>query len=224
MRVTTLHSLNNEFAVEHKRLESDLQATEQRCNDYERERQKGCGSCRTLTTQNDENQLEIDRLSNENGQLASDINMMKVLIYRLNVQLENYQEMLRKHDADGKHIHGCNRAHDTATAAATTINYENIACIDWGSVHSHVLAPLLNAYQETIKEKTNLVKQYETELNQTTGRIKDILAENEELYAQVENMKQCNDTWNAEKVRLQAQLDVCRCEISSVQKFSQSHF
>lgn len=206
--MTTLHSLNNEFAVEHERLENELQTIQQRCSDYECERRKGCDSCRTLAKENSEHQSEIDRLTNENEHLVSDISMMKVLIYRLNVQLENYQEMLRKQDADGKHSHGRSRSHESHSA--TAIYFENIDAIDWGSVHSHVLAPLLNAYQETIKEKNNLVKQYEVELNQISGRIKDVLAENDELHAQIENMKQMNDTWNAEKVRLQAQLDVCR--------------
>lgn len=209
--MTTLHCLNNEFAAEHEKLQNELQTVQRRCADYEQERQKGCESCRTLAKQNQENQLDINRLSNENGQLNSDMSMMKVLIYRLNVQLENYQEMLRKQDIDGKNAYGSNRKVDgTSAAAAATIDFENIESIDWGCVHSHVLAPLLNAYQESIKEKSNLVKQYEVELNQTTGRIKDIIAENEELYANIENIKQLNDNWQAEKVRLQAQVDVCR--------------
>lgn len=174
--------------------------------EYERERDKGCDSCRTLIKQNKENQFEIDRLTNENEQLISDINMMKVLIYRLNVQLENYQEMIRKQDVDGKYVRTRNR-YETST---TTVNYENITSIDWGCVKSHVLAPLLNAYQETIREKINLVKQYESELNQNTGRIKDVLAENEGLYTEIDRIKQYNETWTADKVRLQAQLDACR--------------
>ncbi|XP_031635137.1 protein Cep89 homolog [Contarinia nasturtii] len=204
-RVTTLHSLNNEFAVEHEKLENELQESQQRCMEYEQEREKGCDSCRSLTKNNKENQLEIDRLFSENEQLVSDINMMKVLIYRLNVQLENYQELLRKQDNDGKYIHNRKHVHEMSA-----INYENIESIDWGCVQSFVLAPLLNAYQETIREKNNLVKQYETELNQESGRIKEILSENEGLHEQIEHMKQSDDSWHAEKVRLQAQLDVCR--------------
>lgn len=210
--MTTLHSLNNEFAVEHEKLETELQEAQQRCANYEMEREKGCDSCRSLAKQNKENQLEINRLANENEQLVGDINMMKVLIYRLNVQLESYQEMLRKHSTDGKPS-GRTRSCHHGTAGQETmsaINYENIASVDWGCVRTHVLAPLLNAYQETIREKTNLVKQYETELNQMTGRIKDILAENETFCTQIEQLKQRSDTWKAERVRLLAQLDACR--------------
>lgn len=211
--MTTLHSLNNEFAVEHEKLENELQEAQERCMTYEREREAGCDSCRVLAKQNKENQLDIDRLANENEQLHGDIGMMKVLIYRLNVQLENYQEILRKQDADGGEPPSRHRNDSASTMA---INYENITSIDWGCVQSHVLAPLLNAYQETIKEKTNLVKQYEHELNQMTGRIKDILAENEQLHAEIDRLNECNDTWTAEKVRLDAQLDVCRLVCSLI--------
>lgn len=205
--MTTLHSLNNEFAVEHEKLEHELQEAQQRCMDYDREREAGCDSCRSLAKQNKENHLDIDRLANENEQLHDDISMMKVLIYRLNVQLEHYQEKLRKQDADENEVATRNRNENVSDMAS---NCENITSINWGCVKSHVLAPLLNAYQETIKEKTNLVKQYESELNQMTGRIKDILAENEQLHAEIDRLNECNDTWIVEKVRLDAQLDVCR--------------
>lgn len=220
-RVTTLQTLNNEFAIEHKRLEHEMNVAQQRCDDYEHDREMGCDSCRMLTKQNADYQLEIDGLASENQQLVNDVGMMKVLIYRLNVQLENYQEMLRKLNRDAK-ISSNHRdnvgnlatvttmAMTTAAATTAQTNFENIESIDWGCVQSHVLAPLLNAYQETIKEKNGLVKQYEFELNQMTGRIKDILSENETLYQQIDDIKQANDAWQAEKVRLQAQLDVCR--------------
>lgn len=200
-RVTTLHSLNNEFAVEHEKLENQLVSARQRCADYEMKRDKGCDSCRSLCEQNKAVQVENERLANDNDQLLNDVSMMKVLIYRLNVQLESYQETVRKHDADATH---------SRKEVAAVASYEHIESINWGSVSTHVLAPLLNAYQETIKEKTSLVKAYEAELNQITGRIKDVLTENEQLYAQIDQMKQYDDVWKEEKVRLQAQLDVCR--------------
>lgn len=211
-RVTTLQTLNNEFAIEHKRYEHEIHMLQQRCDEYEHDRKMGCDS---LAKQNADYQLEIDVMASENQQLINDIGMMKVLIYRLNVQLENYQEMLRKSRFSDEKISSIgNLATAPTMATAPTItsqtNFEHIDAIDWGCVQSHVLAPLLNAYQETIKEKNGLVKQYENELNQMTGRIKDILSENEALHEQIDDLKQANDAWQAEKVRLQAQLDVCR--------------
>lgn len=195
-RVTILHSLNNEFAAEHEKLQNDFHQLQQRCDDYEKDRKNGCDSCRKLSTENDQYQIEIKRLSQDTDQLISDINMMKILIYRLNVQLENYQEIIRKRDGDDKTI--------------TSIHNENVQDIVWGNVNFNVLAPLLNAYQESIKEKTNLVKQYEHEINRVTGHLKDIMAENEQFAEDIEQFKQKSEIWTAEKIRLQAQLDVCR--------------
>lgn len=207
-----MQALNNEFAAEHKRYEHEIHLLQQRCDEFEHDREMGCDACRMLTEQNADFQLKIDEMASENQQLVNDIDMMKVLIYRLNVQLENYQEMLRKLNRNEK-VTSFQRekvGNLAPTTSTPTTNETNFESIDWGCVQSHVLAPLLNAYQETIKEKNGLVKQYETELNQMTGRIKDILSENEALHEQIDDLKQANDTWQAEKVRLQAQLDVCR--------------
>lgn len=208
-RVTTLQTLNNKFAIEHERFEHEINVLQQRCDEYEHDREMGCDSCRMLTKQNADYQLKIDGMASENQQLVNDIGMMKVLIYRLNVQLENYQEMLRKLNRDDK-ISSIQRENVGKLATTTITNFENIESIDWGHVQSHVLAPLLNAYQDTIKEKTGLVKQYEFELNQMTGRIKDILSENDALHVRIDAIKQANDAWQMEKVRQQSQLDVCR--------------
>lgn len=193
-----------------------MNVLKRRCDEYECERELECDSCRLLSKQNADYQLEIDRMASENRQLANDIGMLKVLIYRLNVQLENYQEMLRKHNRDGKtsthreNILSAPPSTTPTTAAAAQINFENIQSIDWGCVENHALAPLLHAYQDTIKEKNGLVKQCEIELNQMTGRIKDILSENEQLHGQIDEIKVANDAWQADKIRLQAQLEVCR--------------
>lgn len=201
-----LHALNNEFAAEHETLQNDMQKLQQRCTEYEKERAKGCKSCRSLSDENDYHQSKLNDLTQENEQLANDINMMKILIYRLNVQLENYQEVVRKKGQAETNEHH----RGPAVHQSTNLNCNTIDSIDWGGIDSNVLSPLLNAYQEIIREKTNLVRQYETELSQMTGRLKDIVCENEKFCEEVENLKQENETWSSEKVRLQAQLDVCR--------------
>lgn len=215
-RVTTLHALNNEFAIEHEKLQNELEAVQQRCDQYDRERDKGCESCREYAKQTEEEQIEIDRLTHENAHLISDINMMKMLIYRLNLQLERCQEMCRKHDADSKTVptsDRINRLPDGLCSGARSLNdlnSENIEQIEWRSVHSNALAPLLTAYDETIKDKNNLLTQYESELSRVTGRIKDILNENEQLYTEIDRLKRQNATENSDRTRLQAQVDVCR--------------
>lgn len=202
-----LHTLNNEFATEQNLLQENLQRLQNKCDKYELEQSKECDSCKSSTIEIEENHSTIAQLSQDNEQLLNDTNMMKVLIYRLNVQLENYQETLRKKEGgdtkDDRNICLADKNHFTFS------NYK-IESIDWGGIQSNILAPLLSAYHETIKEKTNLIKQYENEMSHTSGRLKDILMENEKMFAEIENLKRENDSWTAERERLQALLNVCR--------------
>lgn len=218
-RVTTLHALNNQFAIEHEKVQKQLLESQMRCEQYELEMQNGCDSCRTYAKNEVTHATERDSLAKENRQLRDDIKMMKTLIYRLNVQLERYQELLRKKTPE---LLGSMAA--AATAAAdlggapdnngipihTTSASEHIY---WGTVDSNALAPLLNAYQETINDKSELIQQYENELNLITGKIKDILAENEMLHQDMANLKRSNEHWLSDKTRMQAQLDIFRYNI-----------
>lgn len=209
-----LHSLNNQFAIEHEKLQKQVTTLQEKCNKFESLQQNGCDACRLYVKNEETNLKEIEVLSNENKQLCNDVKMMKTLIYRLNVQLERYQEMLRK-KPDGTKIvtnrkldrsSDPNKEIDLTTASISNVNER----IHWGTVDSNALAPLLNAYQETINDKIDIIQQYEIELNHTTGYIKDIVSENERLHAEMDNMKRLNDTWISDKTRLQAQLDICR--------------
>lgn len=211
--MTTLHALNNQFAIEHDKLQKQLLDVQTQCDQYELDMQRGCDSCRTYARNEETCVAERDSVANENRQLRDDIKMMKTLIYRLNVQLERYQEMLRKPSEANHSSADClsepqATGHDNPIYVAPSNEH-----IHWGTVDSNALAPLLNAYQETINDKTELIQQYQNELNVTTGRIKDILTENERLHTEMDNMKRSNDTWLSDKTRLQAQLDICRWSI-----------
>jgi len=70
--------------------------------------------------------------------------------------------------------------------------------------------PLLNAYEETIREKNDLIQQYEKEMNHFTGKFKEILNENDHLQEEMQKIKNGHDIFLTEKVRLQSQLDICR--------------
>lgn len=210
--MTTLHSLNNQFAVEHEKLQKQLIEAQQRCENYELELRQGCDSCRSYARNEEVYLTERDSLAKENKQLYDDIKMMKTLIYRLNVQLERYQELLRKQPEGIAGSAEClsngqiTAGHDDPIYIAPSNEH-----IHWGTVDSNALAPLLNAYQEIISDKTELIQQYQIELNHTTGKIKDILAENERLHIETNQMKRSNETWLTDKTRLHAQLDICRC-------------
>lgn len=208
-RVTTLHTLNNEFASEHEKQQRELQLLRTKIERFNEMEEKACESCASLIEQTHEMQAELIELKEHNKQLRSEIalqtndnHMMKVLVYRLNAQLESYQQTIRKNNTD-LNADPNNRSEHTAT-------HENILTVDWGCVRTNVLAPLLNAYQETIKEKVHLIHQYDVELNRMTGRLKDITVENEQMYVDIEQIRRKSDGWLTERARLQAQLDAYR--------------
>lgn len=209
-RVTVLHTLNNEFAAEHEKLQKEMVVLQDKCERLLEERQAGCESCRTYAATDTQRCNTLAKLTADNKQLTDDINMMKMLIYRLNVQLERHQEMLRKKPRDISEL----PIRDTATSSIRVDEAAN-----WGGIETNALAPLLNAYQETINDKTELIWQHEVELNRLAGRYKDILVENEQLHVEMDAMRRTSDTWTEQETRLQAQLDVCRHVFHSFSEF-----
>lgn len=124
------------------------------------------------------------KLKSENVQLKEDIVLLKKVIYQLNTELERYQDKLRL----------CGQViplqYSTSTMNDVEISRENKKMLEsWGNVDLHALAPLLNAYQENITEKKELISKYEQELNDFTGRCKEIISENEFLQKELENSK-----------------------------------
>lgn len=203
-RVTVLHSLNNEFAAEHERLQKEMVEMREKCERIEKVQQTGCESCRLYASTDAQRCAELTKVAANNKQLSDDIKMMKTLIYRLNVQLERYQEMLRKRSRDI----GESPIRDSSALASSASRVDEI--VHWGGIETNALAPLLNAYQETINDKTELIWQQEIELDRIAGRCKDILDENEQLHVEMDAMRRTSKAWTEEQTRLQAQLDVCR--------------
>ncbi|XP_047367861.1 protein Cep89 homolog [Vespa velutina] len=128
------------------------------------------------------------KLKSDNIQLKEDIVLLKKVIYQLNVELERYQDKLRS----------CGQIiplqYSTSTMNDAELSKENKKMLEsWGNVDLHALGPLLNAYQENIMEKKELISKYERELNDFTGRCKEIILENEYLQKELENSKsKCN--------------------------------
>lgn len=188
-RLTELHGFNVQFATENDRLQQQHRdATD-------------------LLSTVDAKQRELHELHrNETLQLRDDVKMMKTLVYRLNVQLERHQDLLRN---------------STAASAENPIDFSDEVMqqtsgraprpvLDWGRVNAHTLGPLLQAYTEIISDKNDLVQQYESELGRFTGRLKDVLAENERLHDEMDTMRRNDEMWCSDKTRLQAQLEIYR--------------
>lgn len=153
----------------------------------------------------DAKQRELHELHrNETQQLRDDVKMMKTLVYRLNVQLERHQELLRKTAGAEYTIDFSDEVMQQSSGRSSR------PVLDWGRVNAHTLGPLLQAYTEIISDKNDLVQQYETELGRFTGRLKDVLAENERLHDEMDAMRRNDEMWSGDKTRLQAQLEIYR--------------
>ncbi|CAG5108781.1 Similar to CEP89: Centrosomal protein of 89 kDa (Homo sapiens) [Cotesia congregata] len=126
------------------------------------------------------NQLGNKKVVAENTQLHEDVSLLKILIYRLNVELQRYQDKLRllnvKPDEEKTEI----------TDPATESKRVSEA---WGHVNNHALAPLLEAYQEHLEEKDDLIRHFRNEMDDFGGKFKEIVAENEELRKGLDHYK-----------------------------------
>uniref|UniRef100_A0A182P544 Uncharacterized protein n=1 Tax=Anopheles epiroticus TaxID=199890 RepID=A0A182P544_9DIPT len=191
-KLTAVFECNNQFAVEHEKLQKDYRQAVQNLRTLETIQARSCESCAGF-------EAERTQLAKENADLRNDVKMMKILVYRLNVQIERYQDTIREGKTD---IPKLDFVDSTYGGAKDNLN--------WGPVNSHTLGPLLNAYEETIAEKTALVQQYESELAGFTGKLKKVLEENEMLQKTAEEIRAGQTGWAAEKARLQAQVDVLR--------------
>ncbi|XP_044729841.1 putative leucine-rich repeat-containing protein DDB_G0290503 [Chrysoperla carnea] len=138
---------------------------------------QSCKNCLHFENKYEMTKLELDKSKNNTKHLNEDLTMLKTVVFRLNVQLERYQDKLRKHfkeniiigdnyrdKIDDEHIH--------------------VPC-SWGDVNTHTLAPLLDAYQDAIAEKDEIIRQYQDEIEMCSGKLKDILNENEALHKKI---------------------------------------
>ncbi|XP_046739133.1 centrosomal protein of 89 kDa [Diprion similis] len=121
--------------------------------------------------------LKADKL-----QLTEDLGLLKNLIYKLNVEIERYQDKLRQEDRNGL------QQTDTGTACEVDTIDTNKMLESWGRVNIHALGPLLDAYQENLSEKDDLIKKYGKEIEEFSGRCKDIVAENEMLHKDIKDL------------------------------------
>ena len=173
-KITILFESNNQFAVENEKLHDNLQKAFNKIQELE-----SINSCENC-----------DTLLKESQELRNDLKMMKILVYRLNVQIERYQENVKETKPPEKAAYKDN--------------------LNWGSVNTHTLGPLLNAYEEIIEEKNDLIENFEHEMHNFTIKMKKVVEENEMLHKEVDSVKVSCSVWEEEKVRLQAQIDVFR--------------
>ena len=119
---------------------------------------------------------EIAKLKAQNLELNEDVTLLKNLVYRLNVELDRYQQKLHKLGAT-----------ELPPLKVTPSEVqEKEASMSWRNVDKNALGPLLEAYQEALKEKNGLIRDYEQDFNTFVAKCKHIVTENEKLYQDLE--------------------------------------
>ncbi|XP_011193935.1 protein Cep89 homolog [Zeugodacus cucurbitae] len=199
-RLATLHKFNEQFDVQNKELRLHIHTLEDRLENLQFE-VANCRHCQELMQQ-------LDRCGTEKQALVSDVSMLKTLVYRLNVQIESYQDRLRLSKDD---------ANNTNNAGADDIPQHSSSISTWeeGAIRTHTLAPLLQTYDEMIRDKEHLIQQYKQEFDHFTGELKRALEENNRLLQQNESLRKEVSSWREERTRLQAQVDVCRAKVEA---------
>nr|XP_012221819.1 PREDICTED: protein Cep89 homolog isoform X2 [Linepithema humile] len=122
------------------------------------------------------------RFKTENVQLNEDVLLLKNVIYRLNTELERYQDKLKEsgQSVPSKNI---NDILDSKSLA------DDKVLESWGCVNTHVLGPLLDAYQENLLEKQELINKYEEDITNLNTRCKEVIGENECMQNEIEKLR-----------------------------------
>ncbi|XP_063905027.1 protein Cep89 homolog isoform X2 [Zophobas morio] len=212
-KISSLQSLNEEVSKENSYLKEHSQELLSTLEDLkvQLEITKHCRSCedfkRTIQKLTEDNSV----LQNTKKDLEEDVNMLKTVVYRLNVQMERYQEKLR--------------TLNLRVVTPQQQSLENIPVVDghdpgifelhrdhshtpisWGKVNNHTLGPLLDAYQDTINEKDEIIENYEREIGDFTGKLKQVLKENEFLHKNLTEDVDCSSKLKEEVKNLKQEL------------------
>lgn len=131
-------------------------------------------------------------MQQQNKELNQDVDMLKTLVFRLNVQIESYQD------------HGLQPNQGGGATASTLPTWSPLG------LPTHTLTPLLQAYDESIRDKDALLSQFSTDFELFGVELKRALEENTRLLQAQEQLRREVGGWQEERVRLQAQLGVCR--------------
>lgn len=124
------------------------------------------------------------RCKAENVQLNEDVLLLKNVIYRLNAELERYQDKLKE---SGQSVLSKN-INDILDSKRPADDIKTLS-ESWGSVNTHTLGPLLDAYQESLSEKQELVNKYEEDIANFSIRCKEVIVENECMQNEIEKLK-----------------------------------
>lgn len=203
-KISFLQTSNEKFTEENFILKEKLRNLEH------------CNSCDLLKSSLKKIQEENTLLRNENHSMNQDLEMMKTVVYRLNVQMDRYQEKLRQlnikylpNEPTPQHQHSDSiPIVDSHNPNIIELHQDHSHTpISWGRVNTHTLGPLLDAYQDTITEKDGIIENYELEIAQFTGRLKEIIKENEALHKTLNEDNDCSTQLKIEVASLKKELE-----------------
>ncbi|XP_031845095.1 centrosomal protein of 89 kDa [Nomia melanderi] len=176
----TLKIANDYHKLEkrYKHVKDEYEMLNRLMEQREAEFQKACLHYEEMVQELENDRVELinrnQKLEAEKSQSKEDIHLLKSIVYQLNTELERYQDKL----ANGKH---------------KTIGTENKGerCNErvWSGINFHALGPLLNAYQENLSEKRELINMYEQNMANFGNRCKEILTENELMHQEVKELR-----------------------------------
>lgn len=160
-----------------------------------------------------ENEETISKLKNRIKELTQDVYMLKSLVIRLNVELGNTQEKL--HKAKKIESSGGTISEDSGLVEATATQTSDASLksspkYTWTRAEMNAVAPLLEAYQENLKEKDELINNYKRNLEHFTRQCKEIIAENESLHEQLVEANKKGDITFCEWKSLQREAAMTR--------------
>ncbi|KAJ8979230.1 hypothetical protein NQ317_019082 [Molorchus minor] len=219
-KIHVLQNTNSEIDKENAYLKEQYQGLLGHYEEVRKELEgsRVCKTCQEFKVSLEKYSADNNLLRISNKELSQDLEMLKTVVYRLNVQLERYQGIVRNSNmkipksilshAD-EYTDEADRNENISRNILSEVHHNHSHTpIAWGSANTHTLGPLLDAYDDTIKEKEEIITSYELEMSNFTGRLKEIIEENEVLHEKLTEDEGCS-------VKLLAELENLRKELKS---------
>ncbi|XP_049879907.1 protein Cep89 homolog isoform X2 [Pectinophora gossypiella] len=161
-------------------------------------------------------QIVLNQAREHNTRLQKDMQALKDVLYRLNVQLSRYQEKIRSSvptlatetkvykpgeeyggldsllsslPCKGHDAGNTDEGHSTKSGHEEHTNTSRVVDLS-GLLSAQALAPLFDAYQENLQEKDSLILDYEKQFENMNRKSKQIVSENKSLTERVQSLEE----------------------------------
>lgn len=185
---------------------TELQSVQVQCQQLESERNALQDALADALNQLQETQAcnsEVLILRKQNKQLSEDVLLLKSTVYRLNAELEKYQNRLR----------AVRKVQDSSGDAMAKTPDQLESEIKPTPMASNMLGPLLEAYQETILEKESALESSNRELASCAQQCQSAKQEAKELKKKLES---CTQLKSEEMSNVQQKLEEAQCRSDSL--------